>query len=383
LYQFDTRWAKGEIMRTAININVEGQTEQRSALLASIAAGSDIPATHSFPHPLIGGEQRSAEKPVDPFDTVEYRTAFMEYACRGKLIPMELRAAGTTGIADAGAAVPTTLLNEIVKKLQSYGGLYNKVRKLNIQGGVEVPILTLKPTATWSGEAASPAQKVEAKDKVSFNFYGLECKIAQTLLVSVITYDAFQREFVPLAVEAIIRALEIGIIKGTGDGQMLGVTIDTRVPAANKITLVSTDFTWKGLKTKVFSKIKKSYRKGVFVMAQGTFDGYIDGMVDAVGQPIGRVNYGIDGEEKYRFAGKEVLTVEDDVIANFDDAAEGEVVAVFLNPEDYAINSNMQMTIVEWTDHDTNKKFTKAIIICDGKLLDAHGVIVIKKGEVK
>ena len=32
---------------------------------------------------------------------------------------------------------------------------------------------------------------------------------------------------------------------------------------------------------------------------KGLFDGYIDGMVDKQGQPIGRVNYGIDGGETY------------------------------------------------------------------------------------
>ena len=41
------------------------------------------------------------------------------------------------------------------------------------------------------------------------------------------------------------------------------------------------------------------------------FDGYIDGMTDKNGQPIGRVNYGIDGGETYRFGGKEVITVEE------------------------------------------------------------------------
>ena len=34
---------------------------------------------------------------------------------------------------------------------------------LNIQGGVEVPVLTLMPEATWSGEAASAEQSVETK----------------------------------------------------------------------------------------------------------------------------------------------------------------------------------------------------------------------------
>ena len=107
---------------------------------------------------------------------------------------------------------------------------------------------------------------------------------------------------------------------------------------------------------------------------------YIDGMVDKNGQPIGRVNYGIADGETYRFGGKEVLTVEDDVIANYDDAKTNDVVGVFVNLKDYAINSNMELKVVKWEDHDTNEIKNKAILICDGKLVDPNGVILIKKG---
>ena len=138
---------------------------------------------------------------------------------------------------------------------------------------------------------------------------------------------------------------------------------------------------WSAWHKKVKAKMKKAYRNGSFIMAQGTFDGYIDGMVDADGQPVGRVNYGIDGEEAYRFMGKEVLTVEDDVVADYDTAETGDIVGVFVNLGDYVFNSNLQMTSVRWVDHDDNKVKNKVILIADGKLLDANGVLIITKGE--
>lgn len=328
---------------------------------------------------------------TDPSETNEYRTAFMNFVCRGTEIPADLRAsvapmlnaAATTTTTDAGAVIPTTIAREIIKQMKSYGELYAKIRKLNVQGGIEFPILTLKPTASWIGESkSSDDQKLEAKTKVSFSYYGLECKIAQTLLAAVVTFEEFQQMFTQLAVEAIVAAKEKAIISGTGSGQFLGITKDTRVPAKNVVTLTPDDFTsYSAWKKKVMAKIPKAYRKGEFVMAQGTFDGYIDGMVDANGQPIGRVNYGIDGEENYRFCGKTVDTVEDDVIPSYDDAATGDVVAVFFNPTDYAENSNGSFSTVKWTDHDDNTVKTKVLHICDGKLLDPNGVIIIKKGE--
>ena len=328
---------------------------------------------------------------TDPSETNEYRTAFMNFVCRGTEIPADLRAsvapmlnvAATTTTTDAGAVIPTTIAREIIKQMKSYGELYAKIRKLNVQGGIEFPILTLKPTASWIGESkSSDDQKLEAKTKVSFSYYGLECKIAQTLLAAVVTFEEFQQMFTQLAVEAIVAAKEKAIISGTGSGQFLGITKDTRVPAKNVVTLTPDEFTsYSAWKKKVMAKIPKAYRKGEFVMAQGTFDGYIDGMVDANGQPIGRVNYGIDGEENYRFCGKTVDTVEDDVIPSYDDATAGDVVAVFFNPNDYAENSNGSFSTVKWTDHDDNTVKTKVLHICDGKLLDPNGVIIIKKGE--
>ena len=86
---------------------------------------------------------------TDPYSTVEYRRAFMAYAQRGTPIPAELckrddMAANTTSL---GATVPTTVLNEFINEIRKrYGNLYNKVRKLNIQGAVKVPIAQLQAT---------------------------------------------------------------------------------------------------------------------------------------------------------------------------------------------------------------------------------------------
>lgn len=354
---------------------------------ASITGGQPVDAIG------LGGAAVHAVD-ADPTETADYHTAFMNFVCRGQRLPAEqaaaiapmLRnAAETTTTTDASAVIPTTLQREIIQEMKAHGNLYAKIRKLNVQGGVEFPILTLKPTASWTGETKpSDAQKVKADKKVSFSYYGLECKIAITLLANVVTYDEFKDQFVALATDAIVTAKEIAIISGDGEGKFLGITKDTRVPAANTITLKPSEFgKWDVWKKKVFGKMKKAYRSGCFIMNQATFDGYIDGMVDANGQPIARVNYGIttDTGESYRFGGKDVETVEDDVIASFDDAANGDVVAVFCRLSDYAENSNQRMSVVIWEDHDTNEKKTKVMCVTDGKLLDANGVLIIKKGE--
>ncbi|NLB52080.1 MAG: phage major capsid protein [Syntrophomonadaceae bacterium] len=329
-----------------------------------------------------GQEQRGAEV-TDKFSTVEYRTAFKDYCLRGTPIPEEYRDDAFTAVADAAAVIPTTIMTEIVKEMKVRGQLYSRVRKTNIPAGVQVPILSLKPTASRITEAAvSARQKLQANTYISFSYYGLECKVATSLLTSAVSLPAFEAEIVPLIVEAMVTQCEIEVIKGTGEGQMLGVTVDTRVAAGQKITLTADEISdWGAWKKKVFAKIPLAYKAGgIFVMGAGTFDGYIDGMQDANGQPIGRVNYGIADAPQYRFGGKEVLEVEEDVIESYDSANAGEVIAVFMKPSDFCVNSNMQMAMYRWLDHDTNQWVDKAILINDGKLIDAAGVLIIKKG---
>ncbi|MDF2534408.1 MAG: phage major capsid protein [Bacillales bacterium] len=327
-------------------------------------------------------QQQRSEEPEDRFSSLEYRKAFMRFAQTGEIMP-ELRANATTSTGDISAVVPTTILNEVIRKVTAYGQVFNRVRKLNVKGGLTIPILSLKPVATWIGETTvSDKQKVQANTNIAFSYYGLECKVSTSLLADTVSLAGFENTLVDLIVEAIVKALDFAILKGNGTGKALGITADTRVPAAQIVTLSSADFAnWASWKKKVFAKMPLSYKAGAaFLMASGTFEGYIDGMVDGHGQPIGRVNYGITNGPQERFGGKEVIQVEDDIIAPYDDAAVGDVVAVYVDLKNYGFNSNMQMTMFRYFDHDTNEWVDKAVLIADGKLIDPNGVVIVKKG---
>lgn len=380
-----------EEVRAAMTAEVvEKATEEKTSLverkaeLESLAkrkqTALDLTSGAKAPDKVL--ETKKADEPEDKYNTLKYRKAFMEFCKSGKDIPTEYRSDAYTSVAEAAAVIPTTIMNEIIKGMKQYGQLYNRVRKTSIAGGVRVPILTLKPTASRITEAApSDRKKVTINTYVSFSYLGLECKVATSLLAATVTLPMFEMQIVPLITEAMVKQMEIEIIKGNGTSEMLGVTVDTRVLAGQSITLSSAEINqWDSWKKKVFAKIPLSYRNGLFVMGAGTFDGYIDGMVDANGQPIGRITYGITEGTNYRFGGKEVVEVEGDVISSYDDASTGDVIAVYMLPTDYAINSNMQMAMYRWLDHDLNQWVDKAILINDGKLLDAAGVLLIKKG---
>lgn len=380
-----------------INGDIADINEQIADIDATNTRGAADPvpaagATAGAPAPVVGGTLSQGHNPiarfnapaaapavVDANDTPEYRNAFMEYVCRGVAIPAEVRATTTTS--DASAVIPTTIMNEIIQKMDTYGNIWNKVRKINVQGGVEIPILSVKPTAQWITETqASPDKKISVNTKITFSYYGLECKVAQTILVNVVSLPMFENLFSTLVVEAMVRALEEAIVNGSGSGQPTGITVDNRVPAANVITMTEAQFTkWAEWKKRVFAKMTKAYRSGVFIMSQATFDAYIDGMVDTVGQPIARINYAITDAETYRFGGKTVETVENTLVKDFDTAEAGDIVAIFANLNDYVVNTNMQITTTRWIDNDANEIKNKAMMICDGKLADPNGVLIIKK----
>jgi len=334
-----------------------------------------------------GAEVTATVKPkdvvTDKFSTLEYRNAFREYCLTGKMSPEIKNLDATTTTGDAAAIIPSTILQEVIKKVQSYGQLFAKVRKLSIKGGVTVPILALKPTATWIGETTTSArQKVDLSGKISFSYYGLECKISSSLLTDTTTLALFESTLIDLIGEAMTKALDIAIVKGEGTSSPLGIVNDTRIPEAQVVTLSSAEFAkWDSWKKKVFAKMPLAYKGGAsFAMASGTFEGYIDGMVDASGQPIGRINYGTTEGPQERFGGKPVIEVEDDIISPYDDAATGDVVAIYCNLNNYGINSNMQLQMYRYLDQDKNEYVDKAILIADGKLIDPNGVVIVKKG---
>ena len=363
-------------MIDAIEKEPPAEPEQRTA---APVTGGQVLGTYGIGSGA-GGDQQRAE--VDAYGTLEYRQAFMNFAKTGKVTP-ELRADATTATGDVSAVIPSTILNEVIKKVTVYGQVFSRVRKFSVKGGVTVPILSLKPTATWVGETTvSDKKKVQANTKVTFSYFGLECKVATSLLADTVTLTGFESVIIDVIVEAMVIALDTAIIKGSGDGQFLGITNDTRVPAGQVVTVSSADFVdWSGWKKKVFAKMPLAYKAGaIFLMASGTFEGYIDGMVDANGQPIGRINYGITQGAQERFGGKEVVLVEDDIVANYDDASTGDIVGIYCNLNNYAVNSNMSMTMYRYFDHDTNEWVDKAILIADGKLLDPNGVVIVKKG---
>lgn len=345
----------------------------------------------SYSQNPAGTQQRENK---DPYASMEYREAFKSYVQRGTPIPENLtqRAGGDAGptvAADLGMIIPTTIMNEFIKKVSKvYGQLYSKVRKLNIQGGVKFPISDLKANFKWITETTpSGRQKAgDVKEYVEFSYNIGEIRVSQTLLSQVVALQMFEEEIVRIMTEAYVEAMDKGIIAGTGAGQMLGFLKDTRVTeqTGHIIEFTAEQFgNWEQWRKRLFSMIPLSKRgKGEFIFTASTVESNLLTMKDANNRPIfkeaAELNVGESATDG-RFYGREVTMVEPDIVADFDTAGSGDVVGVYWIPDDYAINTNLAFGMKRYFDEDKNEWVNKGLTIVDGKILDPSGVYIIKK----
>ena len=360
--------------------------ESRSAVPANAQlVNGQVQNGHVVATAQVGSENRSSE---DPTSTMEYRSAFKAYVQNGTPIPTDVlkRAGLSITTNDTGAAIPLTIMNEVINTVRlRYGNLYNKVRKMNVQGGVEFPIGALKASFRWINESTvSPKQKTDKLGKVSFQYYTAEIKIAQSFLSSIVTMDAFEAKTAEVIAIAYLEAMDEGIVNGSGDGQMLGILKDKRV--VNSVSFTAADMNnWTAWRKKFFAKLPLGYRAGEFIFPLSTVETYLETMADANNNPVFRQATGLevnDGDARNpngRFFGRDISLVEPDILPDFDSAANGDVIGIFWQPNEYAINENFGFTMRRYFDEDDNEWVDKALVVTDGKILNPTGYYLIKK----
>ena len=346
------------------------------------AVGTEIPAS---------AEQRGATKASftekrDAENDMEYRKAFMAYVQKGTPIPSELRAGNAISTAETGAAIPMTVMNEVINTVRKrYGNLYSKVRKMSVPGGVKIPIGSLQASFKWITEGTvSPRQKTDALGSITFGYNTAEIRIAQTFLSQILTLSAFEAELTKIIAVAYLKAMDEGIVKGSGDGSMLGILNDARV--TNYITMTAAQMSdWTQWRKRFFAALPLGYRAGEFIFAASTVDAYLETMADSNNNPIFRQATGLevnDGDAQNpngRFFGRDVALVEPDILPDFDSASSNDVIGIFWQPEEYAINENFGFTMRRYFDEETNEWVDKALVVVDGKVLNPNGIYLIKK----
>lgn len=311
---------------------------------------------------VIEAPQTPAHRDGNLYDSVAYRTAFMRYITRNEAIPAEFRSDDNTTTEDIGAVVPPVTLNKIVEKIEAYGMILPLVTRTAYKTGMNIPVASVKPVASWVAEGSgSDKQKENLDASITFGHFKLRCAVSVSLEVDNMALSAFETRLVASISEAMAKAIEQAILTGTGKGQPTGILNDTKkgesiaVKAIDYKTLVSAE-----------AALPMEYENGaVWVMSKKTFMEFV-GMTDTNGQPIARVNYGMGGTPERTLLGRRV------VLTNYLPAYAStlkttDVFAMLYDFSDYTLNTNFEVGMKVYEDNDTDDIVRKSIMVCDGK----------------
>ena len=356
--------------------SIEDETEKRDAI------PEDATPVNTK---VLGSFKTDDKRSEDITESMEYRSAFKAYLQNGTPIPAEFRSAISAD--DTSAAIPVTVMNEVINTVRKrYGNLYSKVRKMNVPGGVEIPIGSLEASFKWiADDTVSPRQKLNKLAKVSFGYHTAEIRIAQTFLSQILTVTAFEAELTRVIAVAYLKAMDQAIVNGSGNGAPLGILNDPRV--TNTVTMTASAMSdWTKWRKNFFASLPLGYRGGEFIFAASTVDAYLETMADSNNNPIFRQATGLevnDGDAQNpngRFFGREISLVEPDILPDFDSANANDYIGIYWQPEEYAVNENFGFTMRRYFDEETNEWVDKALTVVDGKILNPTGFYLIKKG---
>ena len=355
------------------------------AMLADVDAPAEENAERKF-SPVASMQMRTAKTE----DNLEYRKAFQKYMATGK---MEARADATTATGDISAVIPENLVNRILEKYEQLGTIYNLVTKTAYPVGQAIPVDGVKPTATWVGRnasalsnstngegATSDAQKKTLGASIVFANFKLRCEIRYTEEVATMALPAFEELFVRQVGEAMLRAQESAIVEGDGYGMPAGI-LNSAAVEGQAIELANAEaLTYEKL-CEVEGAIPVEFENGAkWVMTKKTFMA-VQGMVDQQGQPIARVNYGMSGKPERSILGREVVIYAPQAGSKMKNlsatSASGDIVAFVFDFADYVLNTNYDLGISHARDWDNEDHKTKAVLACDGKVIDNGSLVTL------
>lgn len=385
---------RNALLNDAETLLQDGNTEQYDAKVAEVNAldsayeefaqkQADLAAMRgAVKAPISNGEvNRVVESIMTQDDDLEYRKSFMNYVLHGTPVMTN----GTdyiTTTSDVGPVIPNTIINKIVEKLENVGGVYAKLTKTFYKGGVTVPTSAAKPVATWTTERGGSDKQKKALGSVTFAYHKLRCVVAVSIAVDNVTLEVFENTVAQNIADAMVKALEDAAFNGTGasNNEPVGILVSSlvTVPSGQTIDITEgADVTYADLLA-AEGALPAAYDAGAeWYMKKATFYNQFMGMVDDNGQPIARINAGVDGRPEAALLGRKVNFV--DYVPAFAKSVSADTAfAVIYNFADYILNTNLQVTIKEYEDHDTDDQIKKAVMLVDGKPVDVNSLVVMQ-----
>ncbi len=321
-------------------------------------------------------EAQSAEQGI--YGSLEYRLAFMGRVLSGEPIKIKNEDENTL-TSDVGSVIPTTIMPKIVETIEAFGMILPRVTRTEYASGARIPTDSVKPVATWVSEGQGSKKQKKQTSYISFSGYKLRCEISMSMEVSVSTLPMFEAAFVKQVSEVMAKAIEEKIVSTNdpdngGTGAPKGILAETP-NEGQTVEITSLDYQ---TLCDAEAALPTQYEAGAeWCMTKKTFISFA-GMIDANGQPIARTNRGIAGKPERYLLGRPVVLC--DYLDTYSSTlAAGKTFAFIFNFADYVLNTKYDMGIQRKQDWDTEDLLTKAVMNCDGKVVDKGSLVLLKK----
>lgn len=332
------------------------EIETRKATLAKVAA---LPKQEV--EPVITQEENKMEERTFAVDSKEYREAWLK-KLQGKELTIEERDAMT-----ASSAIPTETMNMIVGKLE-LNPLIKAVDVSYIPGNVTFPAEDTVNDANWVEMATAATDSADALKAVTLGAYKLIKTVSITADVQAMSIPAFESWLVARLANKIEKAVDAGILTGSGSNQATGIFT----------TKVTADGTWASAGIgyadvlKIVAALGSQYRNdAAFVMDSNMFFSKVLGMVDTQKQPIVKLADGGQGAPAYRLIGFPVI-VDDNCTS--DNILFGDLKAYKFN---FAQAPDVKSD--DSVEFRTGNRVYRAMALADGKLADTNAIVRYKK----
>lgn len=259
-------------------------------------------------------------------DTAEYRSAFYKSLLGKELNEVEKEAfkVGTqvaekrsdefNASGDSLAILPTTTLNEVVKKARTIGGLMAECRAFNVPTKIAIPVGTPGSKANWHTEGASVDTEKASLASVTFDGYEIIKIFSISAKVRKMSINAFEAYLTDELTACVMECIADSLVNGTGSNQGTGLEAITWVDGTNAIEVENLN-DWTDI-TKLVAMLKRGYNQGAkFAMNNATLYKNIYGMHDDNNRPIFVAD--LKTEEVGKLLGFEVViddNIADDVI---------------------------------------------------------------------
>ena len=285
----------------------------------------------------------------------EYRDAFLR-KLQGKDLTPEERAAVT-----ATAAIPTQTMNEIVGKLE-LNPMIAAVDMTQIPGYVTYPAESSVANASWIDMDTASTDSSDALQAITLGAYKLIKTVEITADVDAMSIDAFENWLVTRLANKIEKALDAGILTGTGVTQATGIAT-TKSTADG--TFKRAGIKWGDICTIMGALPGEYHGNASFCMNPSLFFGKVLGMTDTAGQRV--VVNEPQADRKFNLLGYPVIV---DGNCGAEDILFGDFKAYKMN-----LAKAIEVKRSEEAEFRKGSCVYRAMTLADGKLADANAIV--------